>query len=395
MPIAQPMALLDAALRGALIVLLILIAGILLRERPALPAVRVAVALLVGLVFQMIGSAPSIEAGWPRAWQAPLVGIAVGNAVLFWLFVRALFDDEFQLRPWAFAIWLAAAALGVFNCACCGGGGPWAALTVPVQRALPLVFAALAAWAALAQREVDLVERRRRLRPFIVVAGIVYSLAQMVERLSAPQGRPAEAVALLDSVVLLAIVAVVAWRMLRLGATELFPLTAVSAEAGGANPSRHAEGPASGLRGGSALTVEPAHRAQAADQADAPDPLRPPDAAEARWAAALQRLIDEEQIHRSDGLSVASLAARVGAPEYRLRQLINQRLGYRNFNAFVNAHRIADACTALADPQRREVAVLTIALDAGFQSIGPFNRAFKAATGLTPSEFRRARLLDS
>jgi AraC-like DNA-binding protein len=109
----------------------------------------------------------------------------------------------------------------------------------------------------------------------------------------------------------------------------------------------------------------------------------------------LQRLIDEEQIHRSDGLSVASLAARVGAPEYRLRQLINQRLGYRNFNAFVNAHRIADACTALADPQRREVAVLTIALDAGFQSIGPFNRAFKAATGLTPSEFRRARLLDS
>jgi AraC-like DNA-binding protein len=32
--------------------------------------------------------------------------------------------------------------------------------------------------------------------------------------------------------------------------------------------------------------------------------------------------------------------------------------------------------------------VLTIAMDAGFQSIGPFNRAFKAETGLTPTEFR-------
>jgi AraC-like DNA-binding protein len=35
------------------------------------------------------------------------------------------------------------------------------------------------------------------------------------------------------------------------------------------------------------------------------------------------------------------------------------------------------------------VPVLTIALDAGFQSIGPFNRAFKTETGLTPTEYRK------
>ena len=35
------------------------------------------------------------------------------------------------------------------------------------------------------------------------------------------------------------------------------------------------------------------------------------------------------------------------------------------------------------------VPVLTIAMDTGFQSIGPFNRAFKAATDVTPTEFRR------
>ena len=34
----------------------------------------------------------------------------------------------------------------------------------------------------------------------------------------------------------------------------------------------------------------------------------------------------------------------------------------------------------------------TIALDAGFQSLGPFNRAFKDTIGVTPSEYRRARL---
>ena len=51
--------------------------------------------------------------------------------------------------------------------------------------------------------------------------------------------------------------------------------------------------------------------------------------------------------------------------------------------------------SALADPGQAEVPILTIALDAGFQSIGPFNRAFKAETGMTPSEFRRVRLAAS
>jgi AraC-like DNA-binding protein len=50
---------------------------------------------------------------------------------------------------------------------------------------------------------------------------------------------------------------------------------------------------------------------------------------------------------------------------------------------------------ALVDPARRDLPVLTLALDAGFQSIGPFNRAFKAATGLTPTEFRRKNSADS
>ena len=76
-------------------------------------------------------------------------------------------------------------------------------------------------------------------------------------------------------------------------------------------------------------------------------------------------------------------------PEYRLRRLINQRLGHRNFSSFVNGYRLAEATAALADPAQAEVPILTIALDAGFQSIGPFNRAFKAHTGMTPTAYRK------
>ena len=103
----------------------------------------------------------------------------------------------------------------------------------------------------------------------------------------------------------------------------------------------------------------------------------------------------DDRAYRSEDLSLASLDSRLAVPEYRLRRLINQRLGHRNFTAYVNGWRLAEAQIALADPAQRDLQVLSIALEAGFQSIGPFNRAFKAATGRTPTEFRREKLADS
>jgi len=103
----------------------------------------------------------------------------------------------------------------------------------------------------------------------------------------------------------------------------------------------------------------------------------------------LEHLMTTERTYRQEGLTIGLLAARLGMPEYRLRTLINDGLGHRNFNAFLNRYRVDEAKAALADLSQAEVPVLTIALDAGFQSLAPFNRAFKADTGVTPTEFRR------
>ena len=108
--------------------------------------------------------------------------------------------------------------------------------------------------------------------------------------------------------------------------------------------------------------------------------------------AALERLMAVERVYRQEGLSIGILAVKLRLPEYRLRRLINQRLGYRNFNAYLNHYRVEDAKVGLADPTEAEVPILTIAMDAGFQSLRAFNRAFRAETGMTPSEYReRAR----
>ncbi len=96
--------------------------------------------------------------------------------------------------------------------------------------------------------------------------------------------------------------------------------------------------------------------------------------------------------YRETGLTIAGLAARLHMPEYRLRRLVNERLGYRNFNAMLHRYRIGEACEALADPARRDLPILTVALSLGYQSINPFNRAFRELHETTPSAWRQARL---
>jgi AraC-like DNA-binding protein len=105
--------------------------------------------------------------------------------------------------------------------------------------------------------------------------------------------------------------------------------------------------------------------------------------------ARLEKVMRHDAGWRETGLTIGELAQRVAIPEYRLRRLINQRLGFRNFTAFLNSYRLAAAAIRLADPAELRTPVLTIALDLGWGSIGPFNRAFRARFNMTPTDYRR------
>lgn len=106
-----------------------------------------------------------------------------------------------------------------------------------------------------------------------------------------------------------------------------------------------------------------------------------------RLADAILRLLEDEQVYREPELRVADLATRLGTVEYRVSRTITQVLAEENFNRLVNRYRIAHACRLLADPTT-DGTILEICLASGFASLGPFNRAFKAATGCTPSAYR-------
>jgi AraC-like DNA-binding protein len=106
----------------------------------------------------------------------------------------------------------------------------------------------------------------------------------------------------------------------------------------------------------------------------------------------LERLIEEDQVFKTEGLTIGGLAERLGVHEYKVRQLINAHLGFRNFGAFLNHYRIREARKVLADPSQKRLGIAEIAYRFGYSSLGPFNRAFKEIVGQTPTEYRKAEL---
>jgi hypothetical protein len=216
---AVPLSLLDAALRGALLAMLLLLVSEMRRRLPQWRATRVGTLMAVGLCVQIISATPWFEANIPWAWQTPAVAVSVGNAALFWVFVQALFIDDFKWTPRHVAAWLVVVTLTLWNCAT--GWQHAHPLVLALQRAAPLVFAALAVVTASRQWKSDLVESRRRLRRFIVVTGTTYTLTMLALRLSSPRGRLSVASSMLDVALLLIIVGGALWQLLRLRGVEL------------------------------------------------------------------------------------------------------------------------------------------------------------------------------
>jgi AraC-like DNA-binding protein len=352
------LALIDTLLRGTVVALAGLLAAMLWRQRPRDPAPRLALMLCLCLVLQTLAASPELAPRMPLWTLAVLVGVSVANAVLFWGLSLAMFNADSRPGPSLLAAWLGAFVLGAFNVllGCEGRTEPWAVAAAFVQRVLPLVCAVGAVWAAARHWRGDLVELRRQLRPLIIAAGAGYSLLQLSMRLGQARGELTGAWALMDTTLLAAVLVLVARHMLtRSPAVVWFAQPAPTER-----------------------SAEPLH--------DADDEL---------VSQRLHRAMHLDRIYREGDLSIAALADRLNCPEYRLRRVIRERLGHGHFNSFLNSHRIDEAQALLSDASQRRASVLSIAMAVGFQSIGPFNRAFKAATGCTPTEFRRQRLADS
>lgn len=343
-------------LRGGAAVIFILVATLLLRDRARDAAAFLGAAFSLGTAAFVLCSATDAHRWLGEEPAAVALGLSAGNNFIFWLFARCLFAEEFIPRRWHAGAWLAIAGAGlVFGLWHETVPTAWALLMRKLLAGQSLGFALLALGQTLAGWRQDLVERRRALRVFILFSAALYTLATSLPALTAQTDARLSGTGFGGALGIFVIAAVIAFFLLR-------------AETGD-------------LLGGSVK-----------ESAPAPEPPRAPAPVDGELLSRLEQVMTSDRLYRRESLTIGELASHLALPEYRLRRLINQGLGYRNFASFLNRYRLEDARAALADPDQAEVPILTIALDAGFNSPGPFNRAFKTASGQTPSEYRRQAL---
>lgn len=330
--------------RGGALSLLALWAWLLYRDHRHQLAARLALLMIAGIASYLIVSAG--QPGRPSPAGLVLAVIAGSTPGLFWLFARAWFNDEARISRVGILLVAAAAANILLLQLTFAQKPPIFYVSATLFRVAMLAFAAAGLWEAWRGREGDLVETRRRLRTGIITAVGAYVVLIAAAEIAVYQANAPHwmIVAVVASIVFVTLAFCAAMFATR--EPDLF----------GAPPARVAPLP------------EP----------DIDDPL----------ATRLLAHMERERAYRDEGLTIAALAQQLGGQEYRLRRLINGRLGHRNFAAFLNGYRLAEVKAALADAGQADVPILTIALDAGFGSLGPFNRAFREAEGMTPSEFR-------
>ncbi len=321
--------------------------GVVMWVRERIPLGLASVALVLSFCGYLVSSSDVLSSALVLL-DPLLVGLAIAVPYVVWWFAAIVFEFRLPHRAWlvlpviALLNWLVYLSPDLSPDLAPGGAKPYEAIVGIGARVASLIVVAHILYCVLVDRRDDLLEPRRRFRALFVglVAGFVFSTVIVELYLMGPAPMWLQ----LTSATLIGVLT------LGLG----LPL----------------------LLGGDWFAAQPA----------APKPAEPETLNEPLRTVLLDAMAN--RVYAEPGLTITTLATQLGAPEHELRRLINRTLGYRNFSTFVNGYRIQEAAERLRNPDEARLPVLTIALDVGFGSIGPFNRAFKQEMKTTPTAYR-------
>lgn len=342
------MLILDVLLRYSTVTLLFVIALLAIRDgRNFRPSLYIVLATF-SIAFMLLGtSRPDLRL--PQPLHSIVRFGDVPNIVFIWWLGLAIFQDNFRLRwpHWAIFILYVGALLPSRFMELRGTG----TLFPIVDYALDLISIGIMfhlAYVAIKGRADDLIEPRRRLRLYFVLALAFTTLVALI----AENLLIADHEEFLDTFRCMIIFPLALWGILWLAEMHPEKITFKNPEV-------------------------------------AEDNLPDIDPRDQLLMTELKTSMEDDKIYREAGLTIRVLAARLNTPEHRLRALINNGLGYRNFSTFLNHYRIEAIKTAFADPANSRTPVLTIALSHGYNSLAPFNRAFRESESMTPSGYRQ------
>jgi AraC-like DNA-binding protein len=339
---------LTAGLSGGFIALVGLLGLLACRDARTSLAGRLLAGLCASVAALELTTGP-IGDSLPAAIWTPLRVIGGFNIAMLWLFCLAVLRDGFRIRRLE-QVGFVLFSLGPLATMIDWGAMPGAGLRTTLIALAPLLAIGHIGWVALWERGGDLVEGRQRGRVWLIGLLATAALVSVVSENLADSGTA---------------------TLVRIGLSGI-PIVAVAfVWLTSLQPGR--------------LLFEPAVAAEARPRVDPRD--------QSMLAALVETM--EAGLYREPGMTIERLAETLRTPTHRLRVVINQGLGHRNFAAFLNGYRLAYAKAALADPSRGRETVLAIAYESGFAALQSFNRVFKDAEGETPTGFRERRLRET
>jgi hypothetical protein len=284
------MALLDLFARSSTLALLATMVLVLARDFRRVPSAATGIAFFFSIAAHLVLTSADYAA--VRVLDLILYPAALVVPGTFWLFSRALFDEESGFT------WRDAAMFAVLLTTGFLRSAPAAGVGTVLYYASSLALVAVAIARVIRDFPSDLVEPRRQLRAVLTTAvGLEILMVIGGEVLLRGERPPRWVDTLKGSGAFVLTLLFTVWSLAP--RRELF---------------------AAERAAGSAIAPV---RAVAETSGE-----------DARFRNRLLELMRRERAYRQENLTIGLLARRLDIPQYRLRRIINQQLGYRNFNAF-------------------------------------------------------------
>ncbi len=344
------MLLLDALLRYSTVTLLLMFASLVYRDGSkdqtsilgCLTAISVA-ALLMGT--------PHPELALPHLLHVAVRFLDVPSVVLVWWFACGLFDDSFRIGKLEWAVMtFFLVTVGYFRLHELNLTGTELGVLPLIVSGCSIALMLHVIWVSLKGRDDDMIEPRRQFRLIFALGMVLITITTVVAERVFWQSHTLALNTFRAGIILPFIIAALHWVVSYRPESLSFNNVKLVVKESSIDPR------------------------------------------DEELYSRLIKEVEDDKAYREHGLTITSLAEKLNAPEHRLRALINQGMKFRNFSSFINHYRISAVQSAMAEPENARVPILTLALKEGYNSLAPFNRAFKSVTGSTPSEFKQSIL---
>jgi len=101
----------------------------------------------------------------------------------------------------------------------------------------------------------------------------------------------------------------------------------------------------------------------------------------------LVNAMEMDKLYKNQELSLNRIAEQLNIKPYLISKSLSE-IHNKRFSDFVNEYRVKEVQSLLQNPNNSKYTLLSLAMDAGFNSKSSFNRAVKKQFGISPSELK-------